>query len=98
MTGDLPNVASIYNKGQKEDLRNYWPISLTLRKVKEYCILSVITQHMQNTQEIRPSQHGLIKGESYLTYVIFFYDQMTHLVDKGKAVNVIYLQRLHQRL
>lgn len=44
MTGDLQKVAFIYNKGQKEDQRNYWPISLTLllRKVKEY-ILSVIT-------------------------------------------------------
>lgn len=46
---------------------------------------------MQNTQETRRSQHGFMKGGFYLTYVISFYDQVTHLMDKGKAVNVIYL-------
>jgi len=45
MTEDLSNMAFIYNKGQKEDLRNYWSISptLILGRVKEYNISNVIT-------------------------------------------------------
>jgi len=32
-----------------------------------------------------------VKGRSYLTNLISFYDRMTCLVDEGKAVDVIYL-------
>ena len=40
---------------------------------------------------IRPSQHGFMKGRSCLTNLISFYDKVTHLVDEGKAVAVVYL-------
>ncbi|GAB0183126.1 hypothetical protein GRJ2_000777900 [Grus japonensis] len=32
-----------------------------------------------------------MKGRSCLTNLISFYDQVTHLVDEGKAVDVVYL-------
>jgi len=46
---------------------------------------------VKNKQGIRPSQHGFMKGRSCLTNLISFYDQVTCLVDEGKAVDVIYL-------
>ena len=46
---------------------------------------------MKDNQGIRPSQHGFMKGSSCLTNLISFYDQVTHLGDEGKAVNVVYL-------
>ena len=46
---------------------------------------------MQDNRGIRPSQHGFTKGRSCLTNLISFYDLVTHLVDKGKAVDVVYL-------
>ena len=83
----------IYKKGQEEDPGNYRYVSLTSvpRKVMERSILNVLTAHVQDSQRIRPSQHGFMKGRSCLTNLISFYDQVTHLVDEGKAVDVIYL-------
>ncbi|GAB0183500.1 mitochondrial enolase superfamily member 1 [Grus japonensis] len=83
----------IYKKGQKEDPGNCRPVSLTLvpGKVMEQIILSANTRHVQDNHVIRPSQHGFMKGRSYLTNLISFYDKMTCLVDEGKAVDVVYL-------
>jgi len=57
----------------------------------EWFILSALTGHVKDNQGIRPSQHGFMKGRFCLTSLISFYDQVTHLVDEGKAVDVIYL-------
>ncbi|RMB93674.1 hypothetical protein DUI87_29904 [Hirundo rustica rustica] len=57
----------------------------------EQFILSAVTQNLQDGQGIRPSQHGFRRGRSCLTNLITFYDQVTHLVDAGKAVDVVYL-------
>ncbi|KAK4823624.1 hypothetical protein QYF61_004357 [Mycteria americana] len=46
---------------------------------------------LMDNQGIKPSQHGFRKGRSCLTNLISFYDQVTHLVDEGKAVDVVYL-------
>ena len=46
---------------------------------------------MHGVQGFRPSQHGFMKGRSCLTILICFYDWVTRLVDKGKAVDVVYL-------
>jgi len=46
---------------------------------------------VKDNQGIRPSQHVFMKGRSCLTNLISFYDQVTHLVDEGKAVDVVYL-------
>ncbi|GAB0206562.1 hypothetical protein GRJ2_003121800 [Grus japonensis] len=99
LTGEVPddwrlaNVTPIYKKGQKEDLGNYRPVSLTSvpGKIMERFILSALTRQVQDNQGIRPSQHGFMKGRSCLTNLISFYDLVTRLVDEGKAVDVIYL-------
>ncbi|KAK4810780.1 hypothetical protein QYF61_008752 [Mycteria americana] len=99
LTGEVPadwrltNVTPIFKKGQKEDPGNYRPVSLTSvpGKLMEQIILSAITWHVENNQGIKPSQHGFRKGRSCLTNLISFYDKVTHLVDEGKAVDVVYL-------
>ncbi|KAJ7420827.1 RNA-directed DNA polymerase from mobile element jockey-like protein [Willisornis vidua] len=90
----LANVMPIHKKGCKEDLDNYRPVSLTSvpGRVMEQIILSAITQHLQDGHGLRPSQHGFRKGRSCLTNLISFYDQVTHLVDEGKALDVVYLE------
>ena len=59
--------------------------------LKEWFILSVLIAHGKDNQGIMPSQHGFMKGRSCLTNLISFYDQVTHPVDEGKAVDIIYL-------
>ena len=68
----LPNVMSIYRKGQTEGLGSYRPVSLTSvpGMIIEKIILSAITQHVQGNQVIRPSQQGCMKGRSCLTNLI----------------------------
>ncbi|KAK4829114.1 hypothetical protein QYF61_002152 [Mycteria americana] len=89
----LANVTPIYKKDWKEDPGNYRPGSLSLvpGKVMEQIILSAITWHVQDNQVIRPSQHGFMKGRSCFTNLISFCDEVTRLVDEGKAVDVVYL-------
>lgn len=57
----------------------------------EQIVLGAITQHIQDNQRIRPSQHGFMKGRSCLTNMIPFYDQVTCLVHEENVVDVIYL-------
>ncbi|KFW80166.1 hypothetical protein N305_07420, partial [Manacus vitellinus] len=60
LTGEVPddwkltNVTPIHKKGRKEDLGNYRLVSPTSvpGKVMEQIILSAITQHLQDGQEI----------------------------------------------
>jgi len=86
-------VTPIYKKDWKEELENYRPLSLTsvLGKIMERFILIAFTGHVQDNQGIRPSQHRFMKGRSCLTNLISFNDQVTCLVDEGKAVDVISL-------
>ncbi|NXG02146.1 PO22 protein, partial [Sakesphorus luctuosus] len=99
LSGEVPddwkftNVTPIHKKGCKEDPGNWRPVSQTLvsGKVMEQITLNAITQHLQDGQGLRPSQHGFRKGRSCLTNLISFHDQVTHLVDEEKAVDVVYL-------
>ncbi|PKU39475.1 rna-directed dna polymerase from mobile element jockey-like [Limosa lapponica baueri] len=89
----LANVGPIHRKGRKDDPGNYRPVSLTSvpGKVIEQIILSAIMCHIKDNQTIRPSQCGFTKGPPCLTNLISFYDKVTHLVDEGKVVDVVYL-------
>jgi len=81
------------NMGRKEDSGNYRPVSLTSvpGKIMARFILSALTGHAKDNQGIRPSQRGFMKGRSCLTNLISFCDQVTCLVEEGKALDVVYL-------
>lgn len=80
-------------KGKKEDVENYRPVSLTYvpGKVVELFILDVISKLVEEREVIRHSQHGFTKGQSCVINLIAFYAVMTIWVDEGKAVDVVYL-------
>lgn len=80
-------------KGKKDDVENYRPVSLTYvpGKVVELFILDVISKLVEEREVIRHSQHGFTKGQSCVINLIAFCAVMTIWVDEGKAVDVVYL-------
>ncbi|PKU28841.1 rna-directed dna polymerase from mobile element jockey-like [Limosa lapponica baueri] len=87
------NVTPILKKGKKEDPGKYRPVSLTSipEKVMEQPVPGTISRHMKDKKIIRISEHGFTKRNSCLTNLINFYDDMTGLVDKGRALDIVNL-------
>ncbi|KAK4811098.1 hypothetical protein QYF61_016384, partial [Mycteria americana] len=89
----LANVVPIFKKGKKEDPGNYRPVSLTSvpGKIMEKVILGVTERYLRDNAVTGHSQHGFTRGKSCLTNLISFYDKVSHLVDQGKPVDVVFL-------
>lgn len=78
----LSNLVPFLNKGKKEDLGSYRPVSLTSLpgKIMEI-ILGVVEKHLKDNAVVGQSQHGFSRGKSCLMNLIAFYDRVTHLAD-----------------
>ncbi|KAJ7420328.1 RNA-directed DNA polymerase from mobile element jockey-like protein [Pitangus sulphuratus] len=89
----LVNIVPIFKTGKKQNPRNYRPVSLTSvpGKVMEKIILGSIGKHLKDNTVIGHSQHGYMRGKSCLSNPISFDDKITHLVDQGKPLDVVFL-------
>lgn len=89
------NVTPILKKGKKERAspRKYRLIRLTLipRKVIEQLILENISMHKRDKSVNRNSQHEFTKGNSCLSNLIAFCDEITGLVVEWKGVDIVCL-------
>lgn len=57
-------------------------------KVVEQQILETISRHTKGKKIIRGSQYGFSMGKSCSNNVMSFSDEMTNLMDKGRAVGI----------
>jgi ribonuclease P/MRP protein subunit RPP40 len=86
-------ITPLFKKGSKADPQNYRPVSLTsiVCKIFESVLKDKILEHLEKHSLIRDSQHGFTRGRSCLTNLLDFLEEVTRELDKGNAVDVIYL-------
>lgn len=90
----VANVTPIFkNKGSRDDVGNYRPVSLTScpGKVMERIVRDALVEHLERHELIKGSQHGFTKKRSCLSNLLVFLEYVTKAVDEGKAVDAIYL-------
>lgn len=87
----LKMVLAIF-KNEKDDLRNYRPVSLTLviSKITEKVILESTEKYLEDNAVTSYSQHNFMRRKSCLSNLISSYDRVTHQADLGKPVHVIF--------
>lgn len=81
----------VFKKGKKEYSSNYRPDSLisVLGKFMEITV-RVTEKHLKDNTVIGQSQHGFAMGKSCLISLISFSNVVTHLVDQGRPVGMIF--------
>ena len=87
------NITPLFKKGSQSDPGNYRPVSLTshIGKILEAIIKEKLLGHLMIHSLINTSQHGFLPRKSCLTNLLEFLEYVTHAVDSGKPVDVIYL-------
>ncbi|CAM5076373.1 unnamed protein product [Eretmochelys imbricata] len=84
----IANIVPIFKKGKKSDLGNYRPVSLTSVVCK---VLEKVVKDIEANGKWDKIQHGFTKGRSCQTNLIPFFEKVTDFLDKGNAVDLIYL-------
>ena len=80
-------------KGRKMAAGNYRPVSLTCVSCKllESLLKDDIMQHLTRNKLLKNSQHGFMAGKSCTTNLLEFMEKITSAADKGKSVDIVYL-------
>ncbi|WP_187791321.1 reverse transcriptase domain-containing protein, partial [Salmonella sp. S090_02723] len=99
MTGIVPrdwrraNVVPIFKKGSRSSPGNYRPVSLTsiVGKMFEGLLRDYIQDYVTINSIISDSQHGFTKDRSCQTNLICFYEEVSRSLDRGAAVDLVFL-------
>ena len=80
-------------KGAKNLPSNYRPVGLTsvVSKILECIIKDAISTHLESNSLIKCSQHSFSSGNSCLTNLLIYLEQVTSGIDKGVPVDTLCL-------
>jgi hypothetical protein len=86
-------VTPIFKKGDKFDVSNYRPISLTclVCKLLERIITHYLLQHFHDNSHIPTYQHGFLPNRSVITNLVSSLNSWTKILDQKGSLNVVYL-------
>ncbi|CAM5091881.1 unnamed protein product [Eretmochelys imbricata] len=89
----IANIVPIFKKRKKSDPDNYRPVSLTsvVCKVLEKILKEKVVKDIEVNGKWDKIQHGFTKGRFCQTNLISFFEKVTDFLDKGNAVDLIYL-------
>ena len=95
-TGQIPdewklaNVVPVFKKGDKSDIQNYRPISLTciVSKIFEKFIRDAILDYCKN--KIHDNQHGFLPNKSCNTQMLPFIHDISLGLNANKDIEVVY--------
>ena len=84
------NIVPVHKKGDKMNIENYRPISLTciVSKIFEKCIRDEILSMCR--EKIHPSQHGFLPGKSCTTQLLPFAHDIALTLNNHDEIDVVY--------
>ena len=97
--GELPldwksaNVMPIFKKGNKQESRNYRPVSLTcvVCKIFECMVRKHIIKHLSTNEMLSAHQHCFVTGHSCTTHLLEVLNDWTHILEEGDNIDAIYM-------
>ena len=86
-------VSPLFKSGDRHDSKNYRPVTITsvLCKVLEKIMRKKVLNHLEKNRIITEHQHGFTKKKSCETNLLQSYDFISDMIDKGMAVDEVFL-------
>lgn len=86
----LANITPVYKSGNRQDVKNYRPISLlsTLSKVFERIVHHEVYNNVKNI--LIPEQHGFVKKRSTTSNLLLYTNYLFQSMDSGVQVDSVY--------
>ena len=89
----MANIVPIHKKEEKNDVKNYRPVSLlsVVEKIMERIIFKYTYNFFKDNFVISDNQSGFLPGRSTVTQLIEVYHEFCKAIDEGKEIRVIFL-------
>ena len=86
------NITPVHKKGNKSELSNYRPISLTsiVCKILEGIIRDQIMQHMKANKLLSTKQHGFVNNRACNTNLLSCQDMTSKAAQMNNPVDILY--------
>lgn len=97
---ELANVTALFKKYHKDQASKYHPVGLTSQvcKVMESLIRDSIMDHLIKHSLITKSQHGFTQGQSCLSNLLSFLENITQGLDQGYPMETCTVLGLQQSI